>query len=228
MKFDRLVYVHLTNEHKKQIQAAFLHRKPADLIINSTAFTAGGGNKIFLTSAQLKRLQKALDNEITQIGMNIPVKQLQDPATGFIDLLAGTNEAKVVRFEQESEPESESDSVDSTSVFSRESLDEEPITPVQSGAGISELLQQVSIVPDTNSLARKRLQPMNVKLSSSQIKKIGSGLDTSLNLTKDNLNGEHQLMLDDEQARAVQLARSRNVGLRLKLGSDQLKKSLTS
>lgn len=88
MLFDKPVYVHLNNLNKQEIQNSLLSRKPAELEIKSTEFTRGGGSRINLTSAQLKRLQKALEEEVETIRLSIPVKQLTDPHTGFSEILS--------------------------------------------------------------------------------------------------------------------------------------------
>lgn len=87
MKFDRPIFLQISNENLKLIQQAFISRKPANLIFEKSDFN-NGGNRVLLNAAQLKRLAAALaDDSVQQIGISVPIQQLSGD-NGFSEAIS--------------------------------------------------------------------------------------------------------------------------------------------
>ena len=206
MKYNKPVFVQFNQTHRKLIQDGLLRSKAVKLEFNYTDFGSGNGTQIYLTAAQLKRLQAAL-TQGARIEMSIPNSQLSDTNTGFMSILAGKSMPEVPEESEEPETEPETEASDDDSI------------------NLSEAMKNVDLSEPTDGL-------VGVGLSASQRKRLCSSCGTiTINLAKTGLTGDDYVVLSAKQQQGIANAQQKGTGVRLTLEEaayDGLKKSQTS
>jgi len=205
MKYNKPVFVQFNQTHRKLIQDGLLRSKAVKLEFNYTDFGSGNGTQIYLTAAQLKRLQAAL-TQGARIEMSIPNSQLSDTNTGFMSILAGKSMLEVPEEpeEPETEPETESD---------------------DDSINLSEAMKNVDLSEPTDGL-------VGVGLSASQRKRLCSSCGpVTITLSKTGLQGDDYVVLTAKQQRAINSAQQKGTGVRVTLDEEayeDLKKTPTT
>ena len=216
MKFDKPVTVTFNATHRKKIQEALLMRKPADLQFSASDFTSGKGESVYLTSAQLKRLQAALNDGAQVIGIKVPIKQLTDNATGFSSVMKGKGRVS----EQLSYRDNVSES-DSLSDSERQESDSLSDSETQG--------QESDSLSDSEELDAVGLTTYSFRLSTNQLAKLQtSNGPLNLSISKDALEGSNPIPLTNQQIISVKAAIQKGAGVRLSLSAEQVQASKKS
>jgi hypothetical protein len=207
MKFNKKVYLNISNEHLHEIQSALIGRRPAALLFE-IGDIGHGGNQILLSLAQVKRLQVALKSDASHIEITIPVCQLETEGTGFTNLITATT------------------------IYPKKPLapvDPSVITFREAALEPNEELEELPTMEDLE--IADDLTPISVRITASQKKKIATGQPININIAKESINATDDLttiLLNSDQCAALMSARKLGTGIRLKLDQNQVKKSLTS